>query len=410
MTQLITPHGGTLVNRTASPAERKRILNSSSKYRHIVVDTGAVSEIELISNGALSPLTGFMNEKEYQAVLHSNHLPDGTLWPLPITLTVSQMAVEGLKPGESVILVGPDGTLLAFMNISSIFQINFSHEMTVFYESKYAEWLKNQYRKPRHRIAIGGNLVSLDKPSQHQEQPYSMSPAQSRAHFKKLGWQRIAAFEKPAPIGFSKDSIETCMLKIADGLFFQPSISTPAKNRELVTQKLNQYRQASKNYYPKDTVVMGRLSRQRRFSGPHETILSAIIRKNYGCSHYLISEKEYMQHSILSFQELRRFVKNISAEALDIILIFSEETYYCHHCKHIVTRAHQCQNYSDRLANTRLSENSLFQNGSLPPIQFPQQKIMPLLLEKKKSDTDLDLKTLTNNSNIHINPRLLQFV
>jgi sulfate adenylyltransferase len=322
-------------------------LDNASTYRHIVVDSGTISEIEMIANGAFSPLTGFMNEEEYQSVLHSNHLPDGTIWPVPITLTISQNTVDGLKTGESVILVGPNGNRLALMKISSIFEINFSHEITVFYESQYAEWLKNQYQKPRHRIALGGDLVSLAQAEQQQNHQYHLSPVQSRAHFKKRGWQRIAAFEKPAPIGFSQNSVETCMLEIADGLFFQPSIGGPVKSG-LVTQKLKQYLVAGKNYYPKDAVVMGYISRQPRFSGPHEVVLSAIIRKNYGCSHYLISEKEYMQHSILSFQELRRFVKNFPAEALDITLIFSEETYYCHHCKHIVTHAHQCQYHSDR--------------------------------------------------------------
>ena len=407
MTKLIAPHGGILVNRIPDSAEGEHILNSASSYRHVVIEPGAASEITMIANGALSPLTGFMNEEEYHSVLNSNLLPDGTLWPLPITLTISQKTAEHLDSGESVILVDPDGNRLAFMNISSIFEIDFAQEITVFYESQYAEWLKYQYRNPRHRFAIGGDLVSLGQPDQQQNSSYHISPAQARAHFEKRGWQRVAAFEKPNPIGFSKDSVEMCTLEIADGLFFQPSILETTGNQNWVTQKLNQYFLASKNYYPKDKVVMGCISRHNRFLGPHEAILSAIIRKNYGCSHYLISEKQYMQHSLVSFQELRRYVQSIPAEALDITLIFSAETYFCRHCKHIVTRDHRCPDQPD---DNRLAENGLLQSGSLPPLQFPYQQIMPLVIEKKQSDPFISSKLTMDNSNIHINPKLLKFV
>jgi sulfate adenylyltransferase len=292
-----SPHGGELINRILTGKERAESLKKAQAYPRIMLDDVETNDLELIATGAYSPLTGFMNQQDYLSVLKRNCLENGFIWTVPITLNVPKKIADKIKNNNWVALIDKDGKVLATMHVTDKYKLDRALEVQLLYQSMRAKQIELEQLYQNREIALGGEIFLLNRPSHAVHSKYRQDPVAMRDQLRKLGWCRIIAFQAPNPISHSTDSIEKCALEIVDGLLWQPQIAEVKMGENLLHQKMENHYEMIEQYYPAEKVYLSYLPWVSRQAGPREVVLEAIVRKNYGCTHYIVAEKQYRMYN-----------------------------------------------------------------------------------------------------------------
>lgn len=284
---LIEPHGGTLVNRFQVMEFNDEELK---RFKKLYIDEEILMDVELIAFGAYSPLEGFMNEKELNSVLDKMRLPSGLPWTMPVTLTATKSEIKGIKKNEVVSLIRQaDGEVYATLTISEIKNLDKSLVCK--------KWFGTDDKKHPGvaRVLAGGDYIIAGKINLLKRRPsafkeYELKPVQTRKIFSEKGWSKIVGFHTRNPIHRSHEFIQLQALKKipADGLFIHPVIGKKKKGDFEAEVIIKVYELMMKKFYPKNKVVFAVYPTYSRYAGPREAVFTAICRKNYGCSHFIV--------------------------------------------------------------------------------------------------------------------------
>lgn len=284
---LIEPHGGMLINRYQVMEFNDKDLK---RFKKLYIDEEILMDSELISFGVYSPLEGFMNEKEINSVLDKMRLPSGLPWTLPIILTANKKELKGIKNKEVITLVRKqDREIYATLTVDEIKKL----DKTLVCKKLFGTDDKNHPGVAR--IFTGGdyivagqiNLLKI-KPSPFKE--YELKPVQTRQIFSEKGWAKIAGFHTRNPIHRSHEFIQLQALRNipADGLFIHPVVGKKKKGDFEAAVIIRVYELMMKKFYPRNKVVFAVYPTYSRYAGPREAVFTAICRKNYGCSHFIV--------------------------------------------------------------------------------------------------------------------------
>src|SRR6266498_3645607 len=285
--KLINPHGGKLVNREVADAERTKLIAAAVGMPQLQVNARVISDLEMIATGAYSPLEGFMGEADYQSVLSNMRLASGLPWSIPVTLPVSSEQAGNLAEGTDVGLVYGD-QLLAVLHLAEKFTFDRKREAELVYRTtaeahpgvrvlyEQGEWLL------AGRISVVNRVPNVAFPR------YRRDPAQTRALFLERGWRRVVAFQTRNPVHRAHEYIQKCALEIADGLLLHPIVGETKADDIPADVRIRSYEAILNHYYPSARTVLSVLPAAMRYAGPREAILHALIRKNYGCSHFIV--------------------------------------------------------------------------------------------------------------------------
>lgn len=287
MSRFNLPHGGILVNRLVGGVERQHLLQESRHFSVITIDSWTRSDIHCIGMGAFSPLTGFLGKEDYESVLQTMRLADGTVWTIPITLAVDDRYRE-LTPGDKVLLRGEDGIDYAVMTVTDIYQPDKRQEALLVYRTTDPEHpgVKRLYQRPS--LYLGGPVDVLNQPVPALFQEYYYTPAETRAMFKDRGWNTVVGFQTRNPVHRAHEYIQKTALEIVDGLFLNPLVGETKSDDVPAHVRMESYEILLKNYYPKDRVFLGAFPAAMRYAGPREAVFHAMVRKNYGCTHFIV--------------------------------------------------------------------------------------------------------------------------
>jgi len=289
MNHLQTPHGGELVN-LITPPERALILKKLSlNLQTVNLSRRSVSDLELLMNGAFSPLRGFMTHTDYESVLDRMRLQDKTLWPLPVCLDISEAEADSLETGQSVALRDGEGFMSAVMHIEDIWRIDKLREAEKIFgthdnQHPGVDYLLNH--KGTHYI--GGVIEGLQLPLHAAFKGLRHTPAELRALFTKFGWRRVIGFHTRNPL--HRAQYELTIKAMADAranLLLHP-IAGRAKPSDIDYYTRIHCYQAVSKYYPPNSMLLSLLPLTMRMAGPREALWHAIIRKNYGCTHFIV--------------------------------------------------------------------------------------------------------------------------
>ena len=285
----IEPHGGKLVNRMADQEEKEAILSQSLHYKQVKVDKWTLSDIDLIGTGAFSPLTGFMNEGDYYHVLNHMRLMDGTVWSLPVTLSVHAAAASRIQLGERVSIIGEeDGECYAMLDVESIYKVDQKQEALAVYGTKDQAHPGVSKLYSRSNVYIGGKITVLKRLRRTQFQQYYLDPADTRAFFREKGWKTICGFQTRNPIHRAHEYIQKTAMEIVDGLFLNPLVGETKADDIPARIRMKSYEALLENYYPKERVKLAVFPAAMRYAGPKEAIFHALVRKNFGCTHFIV--------------------------------------------------------------------------------------------------------------------------
>ena len=287
---LVAPHGGELVDLIV-PAEKAAELKAHSKdWPSWDLTARQVCDLELLLTGGFSPLRGFMNKADYESVCQDMRLTSGVLWPMPITLDVSEDFAKSLKPGSSkVALRDAEGVMLAVLSVGDVWQPNREAEAkSVFGTASKAHPGVDYLLSKAGPWYVGGTLEGLQAPAHYDFRGLRMTPAELRAEFARLGWRRVVAFQTRNPMHRAHQELTFRAAKqVEANLLLHPSVGMTKPGDVDYFTRVRCY-QLLLPKYPQGTAKLSLLPLAMRMGGPREAIWHGIIRKNHGCTHFIV--------------------------------------------------------------------------------------------------------------------------
>lgn len=287
---LIPAHGGELVQLIA-PAERAGELKAHSReWPSWDLSARQLCDLELLLSGGFSPLRGFMGRRDYEGVCHEMHLASGVLWPMPITLDVTEEFAKKLTPGSSkVALRDPEGVMLAMLHVEEVWQPDRKDEAkSVFGTTSPVHPGVDHLLNRSNPWYVGGKLEGLQNPTHYDFKTLRLSPAELRAEFSRVGWRRIVAFQTRNPMHRAHVELTFRAAKTVEAnLLIHPSVGMTKPGDVDYFTRVRCY-QLLLAKYPAGTVRLSLLPLAMRMGGPREAIWHALIRKNHGVTHFIV--------------------------------------------------------------------------------------------------------------------------
>ena len=380
---MIDPHGGTLVNREKRGQEREEGLAQAQDLPKIRLNSREVSDLEMISTGAMSPLTGFMGKEMYGRVVETMHLPDGLPWSLPVCLAV--------KPGETpppegarLALVDETDTILGTIHATSVYDVDKVKEAEFTLKTTEDAHPGVQYLNSLSNTYIGGDIVMLNRPAYRDFLEERRDPSQTRAFFQEKGWNSVVAFQTRNPIHRAHEYLQKVALEIVDGLMIHPLMGATKADDIPTDVRMACYKTLLDKYYPKDRVLLSIFPAAMRYAGPREAIFHAILRKNYGCTHFIVGRDHAGVGNYYGTYEAQHIFHQFDAGKLDITPLFFEHAFFCKVCEGMATTKtcpHDKENHVF-LSGTKVRE--MLKEGKLPPEEFTRPEVAHILMESMK--------------------------
>ena len=283
---MIEPHGGRLIDRTLSESERKRILDSFSELHHLDVTKEIAQEIDNIAHGVFSPLEGFLTKADFDSVIRRGRLANNIAWTIPIVFDVDETDLQGTKIGDRIGIVY-DGNPIAVIDIEDINTCNKSEYAKSVFGTEDENHPGVQKIKEMKEKLIGGK-ISLLNDIGNPYPDYTLTPKQTRELFAKKGWKTVVAFQTRNTPHLGHEYVQKTALSLVDGLFVNPLIGKKKAGDFTDDVILESYKALMENYYPEASTTMAVLHTEMRYGGPKEAIHHAIMRKNFGCTHFIV--------------------------------------------------------------------------------------------------------------------------
>ena len=377
---LIAPHGGELIINMAAEAERTELQERAKGLPQIVVGSRQLADLEMLAIGAYSPLGGFMKRADYLGVVNDMHLQNGLPWSVPITLSASTEQAATLKEGAQVALVNEQGTLQAVMTIEEKFGYDKQHEASNVYRTteEAHPGVKAMYQQGD--ILLGGpvRVVALQNQAFAQ---YRYTPSQSRQLFTERGWKRVVGFQTRNPVHRAHEYIQKCALETVDGLFLHPLVGDTKGDDIPADVRMRCYEVLLENYYPADRVVLGVLPAAMRYAGPREAIFHALMRKNYGCSHFIVGRDHAGVGNYYGTYDAHYIFANFDPAKLGITPMFFDHTFFCRACDSMASSKTCPHGNDDHVTLSGTKVRQMLQAGEIPPREFSRPEVAKVLIE-----------------------------
>jgi len=286
---LITAHGGELVQLIAPPERGAELKSHSREWPSWDLSARQVCDLELLLNGGFSPLRGFMTRPDYEEVCQRMRLKNGLLWPMPITLDVTEEFAKKLQPSQQIALRDPEGVMLAVLHVEDLWQPDRTQEAKLVFGTTSplhpgANYLLNQ-ANPWY---VGGKVEGVQTPSHYDFKTLRLTPAELRTEFARLGWRRVVAFQTRNPMHRAHQELTFRAAKMFESnLLIHPSVGMTKPGDVDYFTRVRCY-QLLLSKYPPGTVKLSLLPLAMRMGGPREAIWHALIRKNHGVTHFIV--------------------------------------------------------------------------------------------------------------------------
>jgi sulfate adenylyltransferase len=377
---LIEPHGGVLVDRIATNQDALNMAEQAKSLPVVKLGMRPLSDLEMIAVGAFSPLTGFMTSADYKGVVHDMHLANGLPWSLPVTLSVSKEDGKAYE-GKQVALADEDGNLLAIMDVEEAFEYDKQEEARLAYGTDEDAHPGVAAVYAQDEMLIGGPIRLFERQKHTEFLEHRRDPKEMRAAFAERGWKRIVGFQTRNPVHRAHEYIQKCALETVDAILLHPLVGATKGDDVPASVRMKCYEVLLSDYYPKDHALLSVYPAAMRYAGPREAIFHALVRKNYGCSHFIVGRDHAGVGSYYGTYDAQKIFSRFEPGELGITPMFFENSFFCRVCGSMGT-AKTCPHGDDdhvSLSGTKVRQ--MLGEGQMPPPEFSRPEVAKILIE-----------------------------
>jgi sulfate adenylyltransferase len=375
ITDAIAPHGGQLINRIATAAEKEEFLAQADSFPRVQLDERATSDLVMIAIGAFSPLKGFMEQEDYESVVDDMRLANGLPWSIPITLSVSQEIAAPLQEGSWVRLDDPNGKFVGILELTQKYRYNKVHEAINVYRTDEDKHPGVKVVYDQGSVNLAGPIWLLERESHPLFPPYQIDPTDSRAMFREKGWKTIVGFQTRNPIHRAHEYIIKCALEVVDGLFLHPLVGATKSDDIPAEVRMRCYEIMLEHYFPQDRVILAINPAAMRYAGPREAIFHAIVRKNYGCTHFIVGRDHAGVGDYYGTYDAQYIFDEFKPEELGISPMKFEHAFYCTRTQQMATTKTSPSSKEERIHLSGTKVREMLRRGELPPPEFSRPQV-----------------------------------
>ena len=382
--QTIAPHGGKLINRFTPPEQKAALLAEAEKMPRIALDARQISDLELIAIGAVSPLEGFMGKADYESVVHKMRLANGLPFSVPVTLAVPSEQAATLAPGTKVALTGETGAILAVLTVSETFSYDKQAEAQNVYRTTDEAHPGVAAVLAQPDTLVGGSVEVLELPAHTDFAEYYLTPAQTRAYFAEKGWKTVVGFQTRNPVHRAHEYLQKVALEMTDGLLLHPLVGQTKGDDIPADVRMKCYRVLLDNYYPLDRTLLSVNPAAMRYGGPREAIFHAIIRKNYGCTHFIVGRDHAGVGNYYGTYDAQNIFDEFTPEEIGIVPLKFEHTFWCNKCEGMASNKTCPHTPADRVSLSGTKVREMLRAGEVPPMEFTRPEVAEVLIASMK--------------------------
>jgi sulfate adenylyltransferase len=374
-TQLVSPLGGALVDLLMTADELADFDARADELVSLRIPSTVAADLTLLGSGAYSPLHGFQRRADYESVVEHAALSDGTPWTLPITLPAGDGG-RALREGAVVALRDDAHRLVGVLTVDEVYDRDLEREATEVYRT-------NDQTHPGVAALFAQGAAAVAGPVRVAPQPAGevpSTPSETRAAFAERGWATVVGFQTRNPVHRAHEYLTKVALEQVDGLLLHP-LSGATKGDDVPFEvRMECYRVLLDGYYPPNRVVLGVFPGAMRYAGPREAIYHGQVRRNYGCSHFIIGRDAAGVGNYYGTYDAQTLFDELGgADRLGFEAYKFEHTFYCRACESMASTKTCPHGADDRviLSGTRVRE--MLTRGDAIPHEFTRPEVAEIL-------------------------------
>jgi sulfate adenylyltransferase len=390
MPDLIPAHGGTLVQRICSPAQREQFLAQGETLPALTLSDREISDLEMIAIGGFSPLTGFLGSADYRQVVESMHLVNGLPWSIPITLSVTEEVAKGLKLDSTIRLNNTQGEFVGVLELQEKFTYDRELEAQAVYRTTDLNHPGVQVLYHQGEVYLAGDVWLLERRPHPLFPKYQIDPIDARQQFQARGWETIVGFQTRNPIHRAHEYIQKCALEIVDGLFLHPLVGATKSDDIPAEVRMRCYEIMLEHYYPPERVILAINPAAMRYAGPREAIFHAIVRKNYGCTHFIVGRDHAGVGNYYGTYDAQKIFKEFTPQELGIVPLMFEHAFYCTRTQSMATTKTSPSKPEERIHLSGTKVREMLRRGECPPPEFSRPEVAAELVRAMREQQPIE--------------------
>jgi len=380
---MIPAHGGRLINRIVTGPRRDELLAVAADSPKLTLNAREVADLEMIGIGAMSPLEGFMGLADLDAVVKGGRLANGLVWPLPVTLASKPDTPAGqYQVGRHVALEDASGRLLGLLDLTEVYSYDKGEEARGALGTDDEAHPGVQYLRSIGDQYLAGPVHVLDLPEHDFANERRLTPRETRTLFKHKGWRTVVAFQTRNPIHRAHEYLTKCALEIVDGLLIHPLVGETKSDDVPAEVRMDCYLTLLDKYYPKDRVFLSVYPQAMRYAGPREAIFHALIRKNYGCTHFIVGRDHAGVGDYYGSYDAQKIFEAYSPEEIGIEPLMFEHAFYDKVAGGMASnKTGAATDPQDKVFLSGTKVREMLRNGVRPPAEFTRPEVADILIE-----------------------------
>jgi sulfate adenylyltransferase len=378
MPSLVQPHGGTLIDRVVPPSEAEAFRAEARSLPSLVLDARELADLELIATGAASPLTGFLGSADYESVLARLRLADGTVWPLPLTLAASDEDAARLERGTHVALRDAAGRLAGTLAVREVHRRDPLAEARAVYRTEERAHPGVAYLLSRPVNLVAGEVRAL-LPEEPPFARHRLSPRELRARIAERGWTRVAGFQTRNPIHRAHEHLTKLALEFTDGIVIHPLVGETKGDDVPAEVRFRAYEALLERYYPRERTLLAAFPAAMRYAGPREALFHALVRKNYGITHFIVGRDHAGVGRYYGPLEAQQIFEQFTPVELGITPLRFDATFFCRACDMLASPRTCPHPASERLDLSGSRVREILRAGGNLPHQFTRPEVAEIL-------------------------------